>query len=103
MLGAEQLIKREKLLIDVLKAHERDPEEYMNITPEVDLEQSIQLAQEQNKQIMGGQDPQIISELITVEHIQIHDALLKSGNIDKDTKDRLLKHTLQEIRLSRLG
>ena len=103
MLGAEQLIKREKLLIDVLKAHERDPEEYMNITPEVDLEQSIQLAQEQNKQIMGGQDPQIIAELITVEHIQIHDALLKSGNIDKDTKDRLLKHTLQEIRLSRLG
>lgn len=103
LLGPEQLVKREKLLIDVLKAHDRDPEEYMNITPEVNLEQSLALAQEHNKQIMAGQDPQIIPELITVEHIQIHDAFAKSKNIDKKTKDRLIKHTLQEIRLSRMG
>ena len=89
--------------MDVLKAHERDPEEYMNITQQVDLEKSIALAQEHNRQIMAGQDPQIIPELISVEHIQIHDAFLKSKNIDKESKDRLIKHTLQEMRLSRLG
>lgn len=103
ILGADQAIKREKLLIDVLKAHDRDPEEYMNITQEVDVEQSIALATEHNKQIMAGQDPQIVPELITVEHIQIHDALSKSKNIDREVKNRLIKHTLQEMRLAQVS
>jgi len=103
LLGAEPSIKRDKLLIDVLKAHDRDPEEYMNISQEVDTEKSIALASEHNKQIMGGQDPQVIPELITVEHIQLHDALAKSRNIDKKTKERLMQHILQEIRLSKVS
>lgn len=103
ILGSEPLAKREKLLIDVLKAHDRDPDEYMNVKQETDKEQAIALAVEHNKQILAGQEPQTQEEFITVEHIQIHDALLKSKNIDKEAKDRLRKHTLQEIRLSRIG
>lgn len=100
LLGQDPSIKRDKLLMDVLEAHDRDPEEYMVTKQGVDVEQSIALAAEHNKQIMAGQDPQIVPGLITVEHIQIHDALAKSKNIDRATKDRLMKHTLQEIRLS---
>jgi len=102
ILGADPLINREKLLSDVLKAHERDPEEYMTTRQTVDMDQSIALAAEQNKEILGGQEPAVIPELITVEHIQIHDALIKSKNITADVRKRLMAHTLQEIRLSQL-
>lgn len=30
-------------------------------------------------------------------------AILKSKNIDKESRDRLIRHTLQEMRLTRLG
>jgi len=103
MLGMDQLVKKEKLLADVLKAHDRDPEEYMTVTQQVNMEDSISLAVEHNKEIMAGQDPAVNAELITVEHIQIHDALIKSGNVTGDIKKRLVKHTLQEMRLASLG
>ena len=94
------MVKPEKLLIDVFKSHEKDPEEYMATTQETDTEQSIALAAEHNKQILAGQQPQIIEELITPEHIQIHDALIKSGQLDNKTKKIAIEHTMEEVRLS---
>ena len=100
IMGVDPLVKREKLVVDVLQAHELDPEEYMTVTQEIDMSQSIALAEEHNKQILAGQEPQIIEELITVEHIQIHDALIQSGDLDRKTEQLAKKHVLEEMRLS---
>ena len=103
VMSAEELIKREKLVVDVLKAHEMDPEEYMNITPQVDTAQSLALAEEHNKQIIAGQKPQIIPDLITPEHIQLHDALIKSDNVSAKVKAKLRSHAMEEMRSSKIG
>lgn len=99
----ETLVKRYKLVQDVLKSHDRDPEEYMELTPEINISESIALAEEQNKQIMAGEEPPIVTELITPEHIQLHDVLLKSDTLDRKAKNQLRKHVLDEIRLSRVS
>jgi len=103
ILSGDGLVKREKLLVDLLKAHDLDPEEYMNITQQVDVAQSIALAEEHNKELIAGQKPRIIPELITPEHIQVHDALIKSGRIDKETANRVRTHVMEEMRISRTG
>lgn len=103
IMGAEELVKREKLVADVLTSHELDPEEYMTVTQEVDIVKSIALAEEHNRQLIAGQKPVIIEELITPEHIQIHDALIQSGQLDTKTKRLAMDHTLEEIRLSKVA
>ncbi|MFW6122383.1 MAG: hypothetical protein ACOC80_15990, partial [Petrotogales bacterium] len=103
IMAAEPLVKREKLVVDVLKSHELDPEEYMTVTQEVDLSKSIALAEEHNKQIIAGQEPVVIEELITPEHIQIHDALVKSGKLDSKTKQLAMNHVLKETRISKVS
>lgn len=102
IMAAEPLVKREKLVVDVLRSHELDPEEYMTVTQEVDTARSIALAEEHNRQIIAGQRPAIIEELITPEHVQIHDALIKSGQLDSKTKQIAMSHVLEEIRLSKV-
>jgi len=103
ILGADDMIKREKLIIDVLKAHDRDPEEYMTTSQQVDIEQSIALAEEQNKMLIAGEEPRIIPELVTPEHIQLHDALIKSPNVDREIKKRVMAHVMDEMRVSKVG
>jgi len=102
IMAAEPLVKREKLVVDVLRSHELDPEEYMTVTQEVDITKSIALAEEHNRQLIAGQRPAIIEELITPEHIQIHDALIKSGQLDSKTKRLAMNHVMEEIRLSKV-
>lgn len=102
-LSSDPLNKREKLLADVYRAHDMDPEEYMNIKPAIDLGQSIALAEEHNRQILAGETPQVIPGSVTSEHIQIHDALIKSDKIRGGIKRKLIKHTLDEMRISSAG
>lgn len=99
IMANEPLVRREKLVVDVLKAHEYDPEEYMTNVDQKDMTRSFALAEEHNKQLIAGKMPQIIEELITPEHIQIHDALAKSPNIDDKTKQLVKKHVLEEMRV----
>lgn len=101
IMGGEPLIKREKLVIDVLKSHDYDPEEYMTTNQGPDMGKSIALAEEQNKQLLAGETPQIIPELITPEHIQIHDAFINSGKLSRQVKEAAQKHVLDEIRISK--
>jgi hypothetical protein len=103
IMAAEPLVKREKLVVDVLKSHELDPEEYMTITQEIDIAKSIALAEEHNRQLIAGQKPAIIEELITPEHIQLHDALIKSGQLDSRTKRLAMNHVMEEMRLSKVA
>ena len=104
ILGSDELVNRERLVNDLLKAHELDPEEYMTSgTEEVSGNDAIALAEEQNKQLIAGQTPEIIPELVTPEHIQIHDALIKSGQIDEETRARVQEHVMQEIRMAKTG
>jgi len=104
ILGADDLVNREKLVADLLNAHELDPEEYMTTADqEGDGGDAIALAEEQNKQIIAGQQPEIIPELITPEHIQIHDALIKSGQVNDVIRGALQKHVMEEIRIAKTG
>ena len=97
-------MNRERLVVDLLKAHELDPEEYMTSAAEdVSGMDAIALAEEQNKQIIAGQQPEIIPEMITPEHIQVHDALIKSGQIDDETRTRLQQHVMEEMRIAKTG
>lgn len=103
ILAAEPLVRREKLVIDLLKSHELDPEEYMGMSPQVDQMEAVALAEEQNKQLIAGEKPTIIPELITPEHIQVHDALIKSGQVDAETKSRIQAHVMEEMRIAKVG
>jgi hypothetical protein len=96
----EPLAKRDKLVADVFKSHEYDPEEYMTTAQGVDTGKSIALAEEHNRQLLAGEQPQIIAELITPEHIQIHDAFVQSEKISRQIKQAAQKHVLEEIRVS---
>jgi len=103
ILSAEELVKKEKLVVDLLKAHDLDPEEYMTVSQQTDVAQSIALAEEHNKQIIAGEKPRIMPELITPEHIQLHDALIKSKQLNKETRQRLVRHTMEEMRMAKAG
>ena len=86
-----------------MKSHDRDPEEYMTTSTQVDAERSMSLAEEHNKQLIAGEMPVIVPELITPEHIQIHATLIDSPNIDRETKQLVMKHVLEEMRISKIG
>ncbi len=103
IMAGEPLIKREKLVVDVLKAHEMDPEEYMTTGKQVDIARSIALAEEHNKQMLAGQDPGVIPDLITPEHIQVHDVFIKSGNLDSSIKRKVIQHAMEEMRTLQSG
>jgi len=103
ILGADELVNREKLVSDLLTSHELDPEEYMNINQQVDGDQSVAFAEEQNKQMIAGEVPQIIPELITPEHIQLHDALIQSGQVKASVKEMIQKHVIEEMRVAKVG
>jgi len=103
ILGTDNLVKREKLVVDLLKSHELDPEEYMNVTQQIDTTQSVALAEEQNKQMIAGETPTIIPELVSPEHIQLHDALIKSGTIKESVKSNIQKHVIEEMRVAKVG
>jgi len=100
MTQGNPLIDEKKPITTLLKAHGEDPEDWLR--PEqgqVDETKSIQLAVEQNKQIMQGIEPEIIPELITPKHIMVHQALKKSGKLDAGQSKDLMAHVLKEIEI----
>jgi len=99
----DPLVKPEKLVIDVFKAHDYDPEDYMANAQEMDVTQSVALAEEHNRQMIAGENPQIVPEMISPEHIMVHDAFIKSGGIDNKTKQLAQRHTMEEVRLSQIS
>lgn len=103
ILSTDNLVKRDKLVADLLVANDLDPEEYMARGAEININDSLALAEEQNKQIIAGRKPQVIPDLITPEHIQIHDALIKSGNVGNDIIKAIRQHTIDEIRIAKGG
>lgn len=103
IMSADELVKREKLVADVLKSHDLDPEEYMTISQQVDVEKSIALAEEHNKELLAGRTPQIIPELTTPEHIQVHDAFVRGSGLAKGVKQKVQQHVLQEMNASKMG
>lgn len=99
-------VNQDQLLQDVFELNEKDPEQYMTTLTAVDERVAIMLAEEQNKQIIAGQEEVIIPELVTVKHITVHQALLESEELDKmfngaQIKKRLGDHIIKEIRLKR--